>query len=139
MVDLFLFLSLLLLLLLLLLSSSSSSLFSFYLFILSSSLSTTVVAFLRNVYNNYFFYTIDKQNSTLAGQIEASGSDNQAHSTVSIKPVIPSFTNQSIKQLGAFLNTGPQLGSVRTVAVTLATATPVHKMTSSPFMAIGSV
>ena len=103
------------------------------------SLSTAVVAFLDNLllYKKNF---IDKQDSTGARQIEASGSDNQSLSASST-PIFPSIGNKSIKPSAACPNTGAHLGSVRTVAET-ATATEtvttlVHPI-SSPSVSIGN-
>lgn len=91
------------------------------------SLSTAVVTFL------------DKQDSTGARQIEASGSDNPSLSA-SGKPITPSINNKSIKPSAACSNTGAHLWSVRAVAETAAAivTTLVHPM-SLPSLAIGNV
>ena len=81
--------------------------------------------------------SIDKQDSTGARQIEASGSDNQSLSASST-PIFPSIGNKSIKPSAACSNTGAHLGSVRTVAETATLTTPVHP-TSSRSVAIGNV
>ena len=94
------------------------------------SLSTGVVAFLDNVLL-YIRNFIDKQDSTVVRQIEASGIDNQSLSA-------SSESNKSIKQPAACPNTGAHLGSVRTVAET-ATVTPLVRLISSPSLAIGNV
>ena len=102
------------------------------------SLSTAVVAFLDNLllYKKNF---IDKQDSTGARQIEASGSDNQSLSASST-PIIPSISSKSIKPSAACSNTGARLGSVRTVAETsTATATTLVHPISSPSVAIDNV
>ena len=102
------------------------------------SLSTAVVAFLDNLLL-YKKNSIDKQDSTVARQIEASGSDNQSL-LASSKLIIPSISNKSIKPSGACSNTGAHLGSVRTVAETaIATVTTSVHPKSLPSVAIGNV
>ena len=97
------------------------------------SLSTGVVAFLDNVLL-YIKNSIDKQDSTVARQIEASGIDNQSLSA-------SSESNKSIKQPAACSNTRAHLGSVRTVAetATVTVTTPLVRLISSPSVAIGNV
>ena len=97
------------------------------------SLSIGVVAFLDNVLL-YIKNSIDKQDSTVARQIEASGIDNQSLSA-------SSESNKSIKQPAACSNTRAHLGSVRTVAetVTVTTTTPLVRLISSPSVALGNV
>ena len=102
------------------------------------SLSTAVVAFLDNLLL-YKKNSIDKQDSTVARQIEASGSDNQSL-LASSKLIIPSISNKSIKPSAACSNTGAHLGSVRTVAETsTATVTTSVHPKSLPSVAIGNV
>ena len=102
------------------------------------SLSTAVVAFLDNLLL-YKKNSIDKQDSTVARQIEASRSDNQSL-LASSKLIIPSISNKSIKPSAACSNTGAHLGSVRTVAetATATVTTSVHPK-SLPSFAIGNV
>ena len=97
------------------------------------SLSTGVVAFLDNVLL-YIKNSIDKQDSTVARQIEASGIDNQSLSA-------SSESNKSIKQPAACSNTRAHLGSVRTVAetATVTVTTSLVRLISSPSVAIGNV
>ena len=96
------------------------------------SLSLTIYCFIKR-------NSIDKQDSTGARQIEASGSDNQSLSGSST-PIIPSISNKSIKPPAACSNTGAHLGSVRTVAETAtATVTTLVHPISSPSVAIGNV
>ena len=100
------------------------------------SLSTAVVAFPDNL---LLYKKIDKQDSTVVGQIEASGSGNQSFSASS-KPIIPSASNKSIKPPAACSRTGAHLGSVRTVAETAtATVTTLVHPISLPSVAIGNV
>ena len=96
------------------------------------SLSLTIYCFIKK-------NSIDKQDSTGARQIEASGSDNQSLSASST-PIIPSISNKSFKPPAACSNTGAHLGSVRTVAekATATVTTLVHPI-SSPSVAIGNV
>ena len=100
------------------------------------SLSTAVVDLLDNLLL-YKKNSIDKQDSTGARQMEASGSDNQSLSASST-PIIPPISNKSIKPYAACSNTGAHLGSVRTVAAT-ATVTTLVRPISSPSVAIGNV
>lgn len=97
------------------------------------SLSTVAVAFLDNLLL-YKKNSIDKQDSTGARQIEASGSENQSLSASSTAIIPPK------PRSAACSNTGAHQGSIRTVAeaATATVTTLVHPI-SSPSVAIGNV